>query len=172
MKMFNNQTREETESRVARAIFACGIPFNVVRSPYWKDMVKAINESLQDFKGPNYEKLRTMLLQKEKSLIHDILKPVHSSWTNTRVSIISDGWNDTKRRPLVNVIASSPARAMFLRAEDCSSEVKDSKVGPANVGQVIIDNAPICKAAGLIVQSRYYHIFWTPCIVHNLNLIL
>jgi hypothetical protein len=73
---------------------------------------------------------------------------------------------------------------MFLRAEDCSSEVKDSKfiadilisaieqVGPTNVVQVITDNAPVCKAAGLIVESRYHHIFWTPCIVHNLNLIL
>ena len=38
--------------------------------------------------------------------------------------------------------------------------------------QVITDNAPVCKAAGLIVESRYNHIFWTPCIVHNLNLIL
>ena len=38
--------------------------------------------------------------------------------------------------------------------------------------QVITDNAPVCKAAGLIVESRYHHIFWTPCIVHNLNLIL
>jgi hypothetical protein len=40
------------------------------------------------------------------------------------------------------------------------------------VVQVITDNAPICKVAGLIVESRYNHIFWTPCIVHNLNLIL
>ena len=38
--------------------------------------------------------------------------------------------------------------------------------------QVVTDNAPVCKAAGLIVESRYDHIFWTPCIVHNLNLIL
>ena len=38
--------------------------------------------------------------------------------------------------------------------------------------QVITDNAPICKDAGLIVESRFDHIFWTPCIVHNLNLIL
>ena len=108
MKMFNNQKREKTESRVARAIFACGIPFNVVRSPYWKDMVKAINEDPQGFKGPNYRKLRTMLLQKERSLIHDILKSVRNSWTSTRVSIISNGWIDTKRRPLINVITSSP----------------------------------------------------------------
>jgi hypothetical protein len=40
------------------------------------------------------------------------------------------------------------------------------------VVQVITDNAPVCKVAGLIVESRYDHIFWTPCIVHNLNLIL
>ena len=38
--------------------------------------------------------------------------------------------------------------------------------------QVITDNAPFCKARGLMVERRYNHIFWTPCIVHNLNLIL
>ena len=46
------------------------------------------------------------------------------------------------------------------------------QIGPQKVVQVITDNAPICKAAGLIVESRFDHIFWTPCIVHNLNLIL
>lgn len=35
VRMFNNQGREEVETRVARAIYACGIPFNVVWSPYW-----------------------------------------------------------------------------------------------------------------------------------------
>jgi hypothetical protein len=40
------------------------------------------------------------------------------------------------------------------------------------VVQVITDSAPVCKAAGLIIEGRYDHIFWTPCIVHNLNLIL
>jgi hypothetical protein len=85
---------------------------------------------------------------------------------------------------LINVIASSPKGEMFLRAEDCSGEVKDSnftteilivvieQVGPENVVQVITDNAHFCKVVGLIVESRYNHIFWTPCIVHNLNLIL
>ena len=72
---------------------------------------------------------------------------------------------------------------MFLKAEDCSGEVKDSnfiaeilisaikQVGPANVVQVITDNAHVCNVASLIIKSRYNHIFWTPCIVHNLNLI-
>jgi len=33
-KLVNVQAREETDSSVARCIYACGIPFNVVRSPY------------------------------------------------------------------------------------------------------------------------------------------
>ena len=43
VRMFNNQGREEAKTRVARAIYACGIFFNVVWSPYWQDMVRAIN---------------------------------------------------------------------------------------------------------------------------------
>eukprot|EP00253_Pinus_taeda_P032335 PITA_32335 len=73
---------------------------------------------------------------------------------------------------------------MFLKAVDCSGIEKDASfistilidaiesVGPHNVVQVITDNAQVCKAAGLIVEGRYDHIFWTPCAVHSLNLML
>ena len=183
-KMVDVQGREEAETRVARALYACGIPFNVVRSPYWQDMVRAINTAPKGFKRPNYEKVRTDLLKKEKELLEDVLSPIRSSWGSSGVTIVSDGWTDTRRRPLINIIATSPKGAMFLKAEDCSGEVKDApfiadvimaaieKIGPSKVVQVITDNAPVCKAAGLIIESRYDHIFWTPCIVHNLNLIL
>ena len=56
-KLVNMQGREEAESRVARAIYACGIPFNVVWSPYWQDMVRAINTAPKGFKGPSYERI-------------------------------------------------------------------------------------------------------------------
>ena len=60
---------------------------------------------------------------------------------------------------------------MFLKAEDCSGEVKVAQfianvlikaieqIGPQKVVQVIIDNAPVCKATGLIVESKFDHIF-------------
>jgi len=35
VKTLNIQAREEDQTRVARAIYACGIPFNAVWSPYW-----------------------------------------------------------------------------------------------------------------------------------------
>jgi hypothetical protein len=37
---------------------------------------------------------------------------------------------------------------------------------------VITDNAANCKGAGLIIEQKYDHIFWTPCVVHTLNLAL
>ena len=38
--------------------------------------------------------------------------------------------------------------------------------------QIITDNAPVCKAAGMIVEAKYIQVFWTPCIVHSLKLTL
>jgi hypothetical protein len=67
---------------------------------------------------------------------------------------------------------------------DCNGVEKDAtfistilidaieSVGSHNVVQVITDNAQVCRAAGLIVEGRYDHIFWTPCAVHSLNLML
>ena len=66
--LHNAQGREEAETRVARAIYACGIPFNVVRSPYWQDMVRAINTAPQGFKGPNYEKSKPIYSKRRRSL--------------------------------------------------------------------------------------------------------
>ena len=73
---------------------------------------------------------------------------------------------------------------MFLRAVNAEGEIKSKEyiaeklisvieeVGSRNVVQVITDNASNCKGAGLIVQQKYDHIFWTPCVVHTLNLAL
>ena len=41
-----------------------------------------------------------------------------------------------------------------------------------NVVQVITDNASNCKAAGDLIEGRFPHIYWTPCVVHTLNLAL
>jgi len=46
------------------------------------------------------------------------------------------------------------------------------EVGRQNVVQIITDNAANCKGAGLIIESEYDNIFWTPCVVHTLNLAL
>ncbi|XP_028084703.1 uncharacterized protein LOC114285827 [Camellia sinensis] len=81
-------------------------------------------------------------------------------------------------------MGASEAGAMFLKVVNCEGEHKDKffisnlisqaieEVGHQNVIQVIIENAPVCSAAGLLIESKYPNIFWTPCVVHTLNLAL
>ena len=73
---------------------------------------------------------------------------------------------------------------MFLKVVDCEGQVKDFEfisrilieaikmVGSENVVQVVIDNAKNCRGASAVVESWYENIFWTPCTVHSLNLIM
>ncbi|GMI96415.1 hypothetical protein HRI_003310800 [Hibiscus trionum] len=73
---------------------------------------------------------------------------------------------------------------MFLKAVNCFGEVKDKffianlmkevidEAGHQNVVQIITNNASNCKGAGEIIESMYPHIYWTPCVVHTLNLAL
>ena len=30
----------------------------------------------------------------------------------------------------------------------------------------------MCRSAGLLIENQFPHIFWTPCVVHTLNLAL
>ncbi|KAH1232510.1 hypothetical protein GmHk_09G025143 [Glycine max] len=73
---------------------------------------------------------------------------------------------------------------MFLKAIDCSNEIKEKdsiakhmrevimEVGPSNIVQIVMDNATIFKAAGLIIKAQFPSLYWTPCVVHTLNLAL
>ena len=61
-KALNLQSREDTDQSIVRCLYANGISFNVVRSPYWQEMVRSINEAPKGYKSPGYEKVHTTLL--------------------------------------------------------------------------------------------------------------
>ncbi|KAG8383901.1 hypothetical protein BUALT_Bualt04G0062300 [Buddleja alternifolia] len=131
-----------------------------------------------------YNALRTTLLAKERRRVESSLEFTKSTWNSTSVTLVCDGWSDPQRRPLINFMAINENETMFIRAMNCEGEYKDKwfiahlikevivDVGVTNVVQVITDNAPVYKAVGLLVEHAYPHIFWTPCVVHTLNLAL
>ena len=79
------------------------------------------------------------------------------------------------------VLDGSP---MFIKAIDGSGEFKDKhyivgvlkdaikEIGYEKVVQVIIDNANVMKFVGALIEGEFPKIFWTPCLVHTLNLVL
>ena len=46
------------------------------------------------------------------------------------------------------------------------------KIGHEKVVQIITDNANVIKAAKALIEGDFPKIFWTPCVVHTLNLAL
>ncbi|XP_027342768.1 uncharacterized protein LOC113855350 [Abrus precatorius] len=184
-RAFNNEARDHLSCEIARMFYSAGLPFNITRNPHFiSAFTYAANTSISGFLPPSYNAIRTSMLQREKAHILRLLQPIKDTWPEKGISIVTDGWTDAQRRPLINFMAASDSGPMFLKAIDGSGEYKDKhyianlifstidEVGPQNVVQVITDNAPVCKAAGLIVESIHPHIFWTPCVVHTLNLAL
>eukprot|EP00253_Pinus_taeda_P009329 PITA_09329 len=154
---FNNQGRDIVDEHVARCIYANGLAYNFVRSPYWQQMIKVVNEAPKGYKSPGYEKVRTILLASERQSVDRQLQAIQDTWAETSVSIIYDRWRDQRNRPLINVIAICPQEAMFLKVVDCSGIEKDASfistilidsiesVGPHNVVQVITNNAQVVE---------------------------
>ena len=49
--------RDDVDSKIYRFLYACGVPFNVLCSPYWHEMVQSINGAPKRYRSPSMTKL-------------------------------------------------------------------------------------------------------------------
>ncbi|KAL9662360.1 hypothetical protein QQ045_027193 [Rhodiola kirilowii] len=184
-RSFGIEVRDQLDQEIARMFYTGGLPFNLARNPhYMRSYTFAATHAIAGYKPPSYNKLRTTLLVQEINHVKNLLVPLQSTWKEKGVTVVTDGWSDPARRPLINFMATSGSGPMFIKAVNCFGEVKDMvfiarlmkevihEVGDKNVVQIITDNAANCKGAGNLIQSEFPHIYWTPCVVHTLNLAL
>ncbi|GAV75071.1 DUF659 domain-containing protein [Cephalotus follicularis] len=177
--------REHLDYEIARMFYSAGLPFNLTRKPYFQSaFTYAANHNIAGYLPPGYNLLRTTLLQKEKANIDRLCASIRNSLNEKGVSIVSDGWSDSQRRPLINFMAVSDVDVMFIKSVDCSGQTKDAhfiynllkevinEVGYTKVVQVITDNASNCKDVEQLIEQEFSSIVWTPCVVHTLNLAL
>ncbi|KAH9291987.1 hypothetical protein KI387_042831, partial [Taxus chinensis] len=179
--MFDSKAREEADDAIGKFFYAAGIPFNVARSPYYKEAMAKVAKAGTSYVPPGDTKLRTTILDRNYSKVNLLMEEMKVTWVSHGCSIIMDGWTDIRHRPLINIIVSCKDGPYFLRAIDCSGKRKDvefqyqilkdaiEEVGPSNVVQVVTDAAYVCRAAGKLVEREYRHIYWTPCCVHAMN---
>jgi hypothetical protein len=98
------------------------------------------------------EKLRTTLLVKAKKEVDKILQPIISTWSSTGVSIVSDGWIDAARHPLINFMVSSLNGAVFLKAVDALGKHKDAQY----MGELfikVIEDVGVDSCVQIITES-------------------
>jgi Protein of unknown function (DUF 659) len=184
-KTFNKEQGAALDSLIAKCFYSQGISFNMARNPYYlQSYMYAASHDLSGYTPPTYNELRTTLLDREKANIDNLFEPVRFKWGEKGVTIVCNGWTGLERQPLINFFAVSDSVPMFLRAVNCDGLVMDMdqiasvirsiilEVGMENVVQVITDNMPVCEAAGRIIEEEFSNIYWSPCVVHALDLVL
>ncbi|ONK78713.1 uncharacterized protein A4U43_C02F21660 [Asparagus officinalis] len=147
------QDRNDVDSKVVRCFCANGIPFTVLRSPYWEEMVSAISKEPY-YKSPSCDRAHT-ILKNERNTIEREFDEFKKKWTQYGISIDSNGWRKAKKQTLINFFASNHFGSMFLRALNFLVVEKAQKsvshyileaienMGPNIVIQFIIDNAAL-----------------------------
>ncbi|XLR28527.1 hypothetical protein S83_056427 [Arachis hypogaea] len=91
-KTFNMNARETLDLHIARMFFSSGLPFHLAKNPYFvKAFSYAANNYIDGYIPPEYNKLRTTLLEKEKQHVERMLEPTKNSWSGKGASIVSDG---------------------------------------------------------------------------------
>ena len=180
-----NTVRTELDNRIARMFYTGGLLFYFVRNPnYHNSYAYAATHNIPGYVPPENNALRVALLQKERANVERLLKPIKDSWLANGVSIVFDGLSDPQRRSLIKIMATLNGGSVFIKAIDGSSEFKNKhfiagvlkdaikEIGHEKVVQVITNNANVMKAAEALIEGEFPKIFWTPCVVHTLNLAL
>jgi hypothetical protein len=99
-----------------------------------------------------------------------------------------DGWSDMKEQNIINILVYSCRWTIFLKSIDTFVELLGTlvtadyihghiiqaimDVGPANVVQVVIDNARNCKFMGWMIMEEFPHIMQSPCAAHCLDIMV
>ncbi|KAH7655091.1 Ribonuclease H-like protein [Dioscorea alata] len=173
----------DVDSKVMRCLCANGIPFSVLRSPYWDEMITAINRT-PGYKSPSCERAQTVLLENERHRVEREFDDFKQKWTQYGISIILSARADVENQSLINILASNQFGSLFLHAFEFMALDKSPRsisdymlkvlemVGPHNVVQLITENTANFRAVSDEVMKTYPHIFWTPCMVNILHLIL
>jgi hypothetical protein len=73
------------------------------------------------------KRLRNILLVKAKKEVHKILQPIKSPWPSSSVIIVSNGWTNAARHPLINFMVSSLNGPVFLKAMNALGKYKDAQ---------------------------------------------
>jgi len=182
--MFVRKMSDDADKAVARLFYACGIPFSIADSPFFKAAMTAVAKCDSSYKTPNRQRISSQMLADE---VHDVQKYIESFKKEALkhgVTLMSDGWTDVNNKPIINFLVATGDGCIFLKSVDTSGTVKNASFiadelsksiesfGIQSVVQVVTDSASNCVAARSILEQKYPQIVFSPCTVHCLDLLL
>ncbi|XP_057956504.1 uncharacterized protein LOC131149774 [Malania oleifera] len=177
--------KEDVDDIVARFFYANGLNVDIVNSPYFHEMAKAIATFGPGYEAPTMDKLSDLFLTKEKDRIERAMVLFRESWPHTGCTIYCINQLDGTLGCLCfNIFVSSPRGLMFLKAVDISNGdaadnllpgvLEDSimEVGPANVLQIISHLSHVSESFESLISSKFPHIFLSACTSHSICMLM
>ncbi|CAH1427718.1 unnamed protein product [Lactuca virosa] len=178
------EDREPVTRALCRLIYGEALPFNLVKSPLWKEALRLVGEYGKGLKLPSYHEARVTYLKKEVECVEKGLNKYKEEWKKTRCTLMSDGWTDGKQRSITNFLVNSPSGTVFVKSVDTSSFAKDAnklfeilnsivkEIREENVVQVVTDSTSAYVLAGSKLEQERPRLYWSPCSAHLIDLML
>jgi hypothetical protein len=126
-RAFANTRGQHADAAIARCIFANGLPLRLADDRFFREMISAVQATKSSYVPPHRQKLSAKdgLLQAEvKSLKRKQEHLIEQDKEKYGLTIVSDGFTDAVRRPLLNVVLVSPKGEYFMEAIDTSGDKK------------------------------------------------
>ena len=164
--LWQKQLDKNVDEAIRRFFFVEDIPDVKVGSTYFRELIKAAALAGPSYEPPSPYQLRKRHLNEEVKYVENEIMQIREKWKTIGCTVVSDGWSDTKNRPIINVMATSAYGTVFLKSVDTSGEYKSGEyifkilkdvildIGPSNVVQVCMDNATNCVVAGRMIEKE------------------
>ena len=181
--IWNKGIREKVGSAISRWFISSHIPANAAASPHFTNMIEEVQRHGPGVKPPTPKEILGVYLDQEYEEMRAWVCALTPNWRQYGVTIMCDGWTGPTKMSIINFMVYSKGQSVFLKSIDASAKIKDHDyiydllkkviitVGPENVIQVVTDNGSAFVKAGKKLMTRY-HLYWTPCAAHCIDLML
>lgn len=167
---------------LATLFFRTGIPFRVLDSAAFRDLIEALNPEYAK-KMPSAHTLSTKLLDQHYQKASQKLKNILEEHDD--LALVTDGWTNVNGHHIVNFVVKAPSQhSVFYKSIDTTGIIQDGRGVATEIGKVIeelgkdkfrslvTDNANVMKASWKEVEEAYPKISAAGCAAHTLNLLI
>ncbi|GKV28405.1 hypothetical protein SLEP1_g37470 [Rubroshorea leprosula] len=168
---------------IGRFLFDVGAPLDAVNSVYFQPMFDAIVSVGSESLLPSQNDIRGWVLKNSVEEVKADVNKIAAAWGKTGCSVLVDQ-QKTETKVQLNFLVNCPEGMVFLKSVDASGFSSSSdalyellkqlveEVGLNNIMQVITNNDELCIAAARRLADTFPSLYWTPCAVCCLDMIL
>jgi Protein of unknown function (DUF 659) len=174
-------TRETFQKTMAYHYFVTGPSFQCIEDSLLGDGIRILRPD--DGLFPNRQKLGVDLLEER---YRELSKKVNKYLTKVSAGIclITDGWSNVRNKPIVDYMASSPAKTFFLESVSTGGQPLLGDWIASDISRVLscfdktpfvgafTDNIKTNKKARVILREKYPTMLFQSCTSHGLDLIV